>query len=207
MKCEALLSLSSVILSLAVLPGAIQAQSAAAAAAGNSAERAISLRMVSVQTVVDKTLDGKALQPGAEFQVTLVQKVKLNDGQELPKGTTLAGTVVSNSKENDKTKLAVRFTEARLKGGKTIPISAIVTGLYNGGSLNAQYGSNSWAPGQVEVEQSNASGGLALTSRIGVDNSGSFQSKKDSVRIDRGNALFLAIAPAEASGSASATGK
>ena len=116
MKSQTLLSISSTILSLAILPGIAQAQSSSSAA-GGSGERAISLRMVAAQTVIDKTIEGKSLQPGQEFQVTLVQKIKLNDGQELPKGSTLAGTVASNGKDSSgNTKLSVRFTEARVKG-------------------------------------------------------------------------------------------
>ena len=208
MKREALFCLSSAILSLALLPGVIQAQSNASASADSSAEHAMSLRMVPAQTVFDKSLDGKGLQAGQEIQVTLVQKIKLNDGQELPKGTTLAGTVVSNGKaSNGNTKLSVRFTEARMKGGNTLPILAVVTGLYSGGSLNAQYGSNSWTPGQVNVEQSTAVSGLVLSSRVGTGDSGSFETKKDTVKIERGNALFLAIAPAEGAGSGTAAGK
>jgi len=207
MKRQTLLSISSAILSLAILPGIAQAQSSSSAA-GGTAERAISLRMVAAQTVIDKTIEGKSLQPGQEFQVTLVQKIKLNDGQELPKGSTLAGTVVSNGKDSSgNTKLGVRFTEARIKGGKTIPIQAVVTGLYSSGSLNAQYGTNSWTPGQVTVEQSNAANSLALSSRVGTGDSGVFETKKDSVKIDRGNALFLAIAPGEGAGAGTANGK
>ena len=207
MKNDVLLTFSSAIFSLALLPGALQAQTTAASA-NNSAEHAISLRMVAAQTVFDKAIEGKSIQPGQEFQVTLVQKIKLNDGQELPKGSTLAGTVVSNGKgTGGSTKLNVRFTEARVKGGKTIPIQAVVTGLYNSGSLNAQYGTNSWTPGQVNVEQSNAAGGLVLNSRVGTGDSGSFETKKDSVKIDRGNALFLAIAPSDGAGSGTANGK
>lgn len=208
MKREAFFCISSAILSLALLPGSLQAQSNGAAAADSSAEHALSLRMVAAQTVFDKSMDGKALQPGQEIQVTLVQKIKLNGGQELPKGTTLAGTVVSNGKaSNGNTKLSVRFTEARVKDGKAIPIQAVVTGLYDGGSLNAQYGTNSWTPGQVNVEQSSAVNGLVLSSRVGTEDSGSFETKKDAVKIDRGHALFLAIAPGEGAGSGTANGK
>ena len=208
MKREALFCLTSAILSLALLPGVLLAQSNSSAAADTSAEHAQSLRMVPAQTVFDKSLDGKGLQTGQEIQVTLVQKIKLNDGQELPKGTTLAGTVVSNGKaSNGSTKLSVRFTEARLKGGKALPIQAVVTGLYDSGSLNAQYGTNSWTPGQVNVEQNSAVSGLVLSSRVGAGESGSFETKKDAVKIDRGHALFLAIAPGEGAGSGTANGK
>lgn len=202
MKSEALLSISAAILSLAVFPTAINAQSTPSAD-NNSAEHALSLRMVPAQTVFDKALEGKNAQAGQEFQVTLVQKVKLNDGQELPKGTVLAGTIVNYANA----KLSVRITQAKLKDGKLIAIQAVITGLYDSGSLNAQYGTNSWTPGQVNVQQNSAVDGLRISSRVGTADSGTFEAKKENVKFDRGNALFLAIAPSEGSGTASATGK
>jgi hypothetical protein len=210
MKREGTISLCTAILSVAFLSGALQsnAQSGVAGAGKNdSAEHSASLRMVAAQTVFNKSLEGKNVKAGQEFEVSLVQKVKLNDGQELPKGTVLVGTIVtSNMQSSGNSKLAVRFTQARQKDGKTIPIQAVLIGLYDQGSLNAEYGSNGWDPGQVNVQQDKAAGGLILRSQVGAGDSGTLESKKDNVKVDRGSALFLAIAPGEGSGSVN-TGK
>ena len=163
--------------------------------------------MVSAQTVFNKSLEGKNLKPGQEFEVSLVQKIKLNDGQELPKGTVLVGTIVTDDMQAGNSKLTLRFVQARVKDGKTIPIQAVVTGLYDQGSLNAQYGNNGWAPGQVHVQQDKAAGGLALHSQVGSSESGTLESKKDNVKIDRGSSMFVAIALGDGSGAASNLGK
>lgn len=198
MKSNVMVSISAAIFSLTFFSGTFQvyAQNGTSGADNRSAERAISQRMVSAQTVVNKVLEGKKTKSGEGFEVELVQKVKLSDGQELPRGTTLAGTIVTDDMQAGSSKLVVRFTEARVKGGKTIPVQAVVIGLYDQGSLNAQYGNTGWNPGQVDVEQNSAAGGLSLHSRAGSGDSGTFESKKDNVKLDRGSALFVAIAPA-----------
>jgi hypothetical protein len=206
MKYEGTLSLCTAILSVAFLSSTIQsnAQSGAAGAGSNtSVEHSASLRMVSAQTVLNKSLEGKNVKAGQEIEVSLVQKVRLNDGQELPKGTVLVGTIVaSDMQSKGNSKLGFRFAQARTKEGKTIPIQAVIIGLYDQGSLNAQYGNNGWEPGQVNIQQEKAAGGLTLRSQVGAADSGTLESKKDDVKIDRGSALFLAIAPAEGSGAA-----
>jgi hypothetical protein len=93
--------------------------------------------------------------------------------------------------------LTLRFTQARLKDGKTVPVQAVITGAYSQDSLNARYGNSGWAPGQVSVEQNGTLGNLKLVSRVGAGDSGTFETKKDNVKLDRGSALSLAIAPGE----------
>ena len=205
MKCEGTISLYTAILSVAFLSGTIQsnAQSAAAGADNASADHSKSLHMVSAQAVFNKSLEGKNVKAGQEFEVNLVQNVKLSDGQELQKGTVLVGTILSaDMQASGNSKLCVRFAQARVKDGKTIPIQAVLTGLYDQDSLNAQYGNNGWVPGQVNVQQDKAAGGLTLRSRVGAGDSGTLESKKNNVKIDRGSALFLGIAPGEVSGTA-----
>jgi hypothetical protein len=200
MKFEGTISLCSVILSAAFLSSTIQSNAQSGAADGNaSVEHSTSLHMVPAPTVFNKSLEGKNIKPGQEFELSLTQKVKLNDGQELPKGTVLVGTIVTDDMQNGKSKLSFRIVQARVKDGKTIPIQAVATGLYDQGSLNAQYGNDGWTPGQVNVQQDKAAGGLTLHSQVGSSESGLLESKKDNVKIDRGSALFLAIAPGQSS--------
>jgi hypothetical protein len=204
MKSEGTISLFTVILSAAFLSSTIQSNAQSAAAGANaSQEHSTSLRMVSASAVFNKGLEGKDVKPGQEFEVSLTQKVKLNDGQELPKGTVLVGTIVADEIQGGNSKLSFRFVHARAKDGKSIPIQAVATGLYPQGSLNAEYGNNGWTPGQVSVQQDKAAGGLTLHSQVGSNDSGTFESKKDNVKIDRGSALFLGIAPGESSSAVS----
>lgn len=195
MRSSMLVSITAAFVFLSFLPSVNQAR-AQSGADNNAAGQAVSQKMVSVQTVVNKSLESKKAKTGDAFEVEIVQKAKLSDGQELPRGATLAGTIVSDDVQSGKSTLTLRFTEARLKGGKTIPVQAVITGLYDSGSLNAQYGNTGWTPGQVDVQQNAAPNGLTLHSHAGNDDSGTFESKKDNVKLDRGSALFLGVAPA-----------
>ena len=199
MKTQAMISMSAAVLSFAFFSVTAQAH-ATQADSNSSPDRALAMRMVPAQVVVTKTLDAKKAQAGQQFEVELSSKVKLQSGQELPKGSVLMGTIVTNdmnSKGNSK--LSLRFTQARLKDGKTVPVQALITGAYSQDSLNARYGTSGWAPGQVNVEQNGTLGGLNLTSRVGDNESGTFETKKDNVKLDRGSVLSLGIAASEGS--------
>ncbi len=210
MKREAMISLSAAVLSLAFFPGAAQARSNSSVSDANSvspAAKAVAQRMVPAQAVFTKTLDAKKAQQGQQFEVTLNQKVKLKNGEELPRGTILNGTIVTDQMHsNGESKLVLRFIQAHLKDGKTIPIRVAITGAYSQGSLDAQYGSD-WTPAETNIEQEGAMGSLVLHSRIGATNSGTFESaKKSDVKLDRGSALSLAIAPAKSASTANPSG-
>lgn len=200
MKREATISLSAAVLSLAFFPGPAQAQ-------GNNSsnlpsEQAEAQQMVPAQATFDKSFDAKKVQQGQQFEVTLNQKVKLKDSEELPRGTALEGTVVTDDMQsNGGSKLVLRFTQAHLKDGKTIPIRATITGVYSQGSLDAEYGGD-WTPSQLDIEQNEAMHGIDLHSRIGAENSGTFETKnKGDVKFDRGSTLALAIASGQSNGS------
>jgi len=199
MKIKAILSISATVLSVALIAGTVQAR-AAQAGSNTSADQALAMRMVSAQTVVNKTIDAKKTQAGQQFEVVLDSKVKMLGGQELPKGTVLVGTIVTSELNAKGTsKLVLHFTQARLKDGKTVPVQAVITGAYAQDSLNARYGNSGWNPGQVNVQQTGTLGSLTLTSRVGGADSGSFETKKDNVKLDRGSMLTLAIAPGDGS--------
>ena len=195
MKIQAIISVSAAALSFALIAGTVQAQSS-----NTTADQALAMRMVSAQTVVTKTIDAKKAQAGQQFEVVLDSKVKMQGGQELPKGTVLVGTIVTDELNSKGTsKLVLRFTQARLKDGKTVPVQAVITGAYSQDSLNARYGNSGWAPGQINVQQNGTLGSLNLISRVGSADSGSFETKKDNVKLVRGSTLTLAIAPGEGS--------
>jgi hypothetical protein len=201
MKSQAMIS--AAVLSFAFFSGSVQAR-AAQADSNPSTGHALAMRMVPAQVVVTKTIDAKKAQAGQQFEMELSSKVKLQSGQELPKGAVLVGTIVTDEVNAKGTsKLSLRFTQARLKDGKTVPVQAVITGAYSQDSLNAQYGNSGWAPGQINVQQNGTLGSLNLISQVGGNDSGTFETKKDNVKLDRGSALSLAIAPGEGS---SATG-
>jgi hypothetical protein len=198
MKSQAIISMSAAVLSIALSSGTMQARAAQSESGNTPAEKALAMRMVPAQVTVTKTLDAKKAQAGQQFEVEITSKVKLQSGQELPKGSVLIGTIVTDElNAKGSSKLTLRFTQARLKDGKTVPVQAVITGAYSQDSLNARYGNSGWAPGQVSVEQNGTLGNLKLVSRVGAGDSGTFETKKDNVKLDRGSALSLAIAPGE----------
>ena len=197
MKSQAMIAMSAAVLSFAFLPGTVQI--CAAQTDSNSTDsHALAMRMVPAQVEVTKTIDAKKAQAGQQFEVELTSKVKLQSGQELPKGAVLVGTIVSDQmNSNGTSKLTLRFTQARLKDGKTVPVQAVITGAYPQDSLNARYGNSGWVPGQINIQQNGTLGSLKLSSRVGDGDSGTFETRKDNVKIDRGSALSLAIAPGD----------
>jgi hypothetical protein len=194
MKSQAMISLSAAVLSFAFFSSAVQARAVQGDSSNSSAEHALAIRMVPAQVTITKSLDAKKAQAGQQFETELSSKVKLQGGHELPRGTVLVGTIVSDElNSNGTSKLTLRFTQARLKDGKTIPVQAVITGIFSEGSLNAQYGNNTWTPSQINILQSSAVGGLSLRSHIGGADSGTLETKKDNVKLNRGSALSIAI--------------
>ncbi len=58
-------------------------------------------------------IDAKKDQPGQEVKAKLVNKVRLEDGTELPAGTLLIGEIAQDDLNmNGKAKLALQFTHA-----------------------------------------------------------------------------------------------
>ena len=203
MKREAAISLSIAVASLALLcPQFLHAGSVAGA---QPAKRAVSAdaqkrdagMMVPAQAALAKELDSKKMQPGHKFQAVLSNVVHLKSGLELPRGTILLGMVTTDQMEVKGTsRLALRFTQAKLKNGKVIPIMATIMGISPPayGSLDNQT-ANSWDGKTLQMDQVDAISGVDLHSAIARRNSGVFVSnKKDDVKLSAGSQMALAIA-------------
>lgn len=200
MKSEARISLSIAACSLAfLLTGSVQAlastnptNSAGTRAKAGAGE---ATQMVRAEAVLLKSLDARDAQPGQQFRALLSDKVKLKDGTELPRGAELIGTVSrDNTHSNGASSLALRFTQADLKNGKTVPIKATIVSVYNTDSSEAA-DPNDWTPGVLQMVQENAISGVDLHSKIADANSGVFIAKgKDDVKLPQGFGIALAIA-------------
>jgi ribosomal protein S6E (S10) len=153
-----------------------------------------------------KTLDAAHEQPGATVNAKLQGKVGLTNGTELPGGTMLLGKVaVDDMQQAGRSKLALRFDQARLKDGTTVPIRATIVGFYSPGGGDAEINpgdrdpmiSNNWTAKTLQMDQEDAAPGVDLHSKISSHNSGVFvSSKKDDIKLRGGSELQLAIAPA-----------
>jgi hypothetical protein len=92
---------------------------------------------------------------------------------------------------------AVRFDQARLKDGKTLPIKATIVAIRRSASDSGYADSNDWTSQTLMVEQLNAVSGADLHSQIGDNDSAVFVSaRKHDVKVPARTQLNLAIAPA-----------
>ncbi len=166
--------------------------------------------MVPATVKLAKKLDAQNDLQGSEFNAKLTQAVQLKNGPELPKGTTLVGTVATDDIQMDGvSKLAVRFTEAKVTGGETVPIKATIVQEYppvgftrSGWPIPTEGPRrwdntllpNVWSPGILRVEQIGALKNVNMLSNVASRNSGVFMSTRtDDVKLMRGSRLQLAL--------------
>lgn len=159
--------------------------------------------MVRARATLLHKLDAHDTAPGYQFRAKLADNVHLNDGVELHRGDTLLGNVVTDDMNTTgRSRLAIRFSQAMLKNGQTIPIKATIVAAYAPGDLvndedfdQYQQVPNSWNDGTLRIDQINALHNVDLHSRIASHDSGVFVSTKDSdVKIPAGSEMALAIA-------------
>lgn len=206
MKYQSALSLPVLAACLVFLgPSFAAARSTASSTASDAtnastAGRNDAMKMVPAQAALVKPLSAKNMREGQKFQARLSDKVDLKNGPVLPKGTNLVGRVVKDQvNQNGESTLTLRFTQARLQNGKTIPIKATIVGLYSVSNQYAQsYGAvqtpNYWTPKTLQVDQINALGHVDLHSKIAAINSGVLQSSKSNIHFSSGTEFALAIA-------------
>ena len=157
-----------------------------------------------------KALDSRTVRPGQTFQARLDQTVHLKNGPELKSGTILLGEVTADKTQNGKDRLSLRFTEARLKGGKTVPIKATVIEVappaFNA-SANLANDSGLWNPQTLRVDQLGVLRDVDMHSNIASRNSVTFVSEDNhDVKLASQSQMFVAIAPQPAAQSSSGNG-
>ncbi len=209
MKHKARTSLSIAATCLAfLLPQLTLAQSSANSErmsndSTQASARSEAMQMVPVEVTLTRELNARKVEPGYKFQTTLQDKVQLKNGPELPRGTVLTGTVVSDKMQAGGTsRLALRFTKAELKDGMRIPIEAAIVGVLGppGGWGTFGYGNapspgEQWNSGILKMDVIGVEPGVDLHSSIGAKNSGVFVStKKSDVKLADGSRITLAIA-------------
>ena len=155
--------------------------------------------LVPAEVALNKTLDARKDQPGAAFEATLKSAVHLKDGTELPKGTLLEGKVAAaDAKSKGALELSLVFTDAKLKGGKVVPIEATIVGLADpaiGTDSNSSYdGPTPWNGSATQFDLTGALDNVDLHSTIGSENSGTLvASGKGDVKMSSGSRLSLAL--------------
>ena len=160
-------------------------------------------QMVPAQAQLAQTLATKNLQSGEQFKAVLKGKVQLKNGVELPRGTTLIGTVSSEpAPQGAKSELALRFTQADLKNGKMVPIEATIVGVTppvteNTAPAEMLYNPppDAWDGQTVSFDVNDALSGIDLHSRIAGQNSGNFVSTRSNLKLGARTQIALAIGP------------
>ncbi len=162
--------------------------------------------MKPVSAILTHSLDADKDHQGETVQARLSQKVTLAGGTELPRNTILLGEVTTDDMhQQGVSKLALRFDQARLKDGTTVPVRATIVGYYAPSTIETDLGPeessmpNDWTAKTVQLDQLNVASGVDLHSKISSKNSGVFvTTKKDDVKLGAGSEIQFAIAPARA---------
>ena len=157
-------------------------------------------QMVPADARLVSNFDAKKSQSGRQFEAVVNRNVHLKDGTELPHGTVLVGTVATDQMQAGGTStLALRFTEAKLKDGKSFPIRAMIAEIA-GPPEDVGYTDGSddplpWDGQTYQVNEIGAAHDADLHSSITDANSGVLVSaKKDDIKLAAGSQLSLAIA-------------
>jgi hypothetical protein len=168
-------------------------------ASADSAGASEAAQMVSALATLPHTLDADKDHLDSTFEVELSHKVTLSNGTVLPSHTVLNGRVTRDDMQTEgKSEFALRFDQAQLRDGKTVPIKATIVNITRPSSGDEGYDASSdWTSQTLTVEQLNALSGVDLHSEIASNNSVVFVStKKHDVKVPAGTELKLAIGPA-----------
>jgi hypothetical protein len=205
-----LLTPSSILFAQAANAQPGQNSQSAAETAGATQE---ATKMVAATAAFISIVDSQKVSPGTQVKLRLKGKVRLENGPVLPSGTILVGQVVDDSTQSGKAKIALRFTEADIKGGQVVPVKATIVDVYQetteiaAGQYNVSGISLTWDNKTLGVNQSDAIPGIDLHSKIASPNSGVFVStKKTDIKFSPAVELELAIAPVSKSTQQSGNG-
>jgi uncharacterized lipoprotein YbaY len=156
-------------------------------------------QMIPALATLPHTLDADKDHLDSTFEAELSRKVTLSNGTVLPSHTMLTGKITRDDMHAGGTsEFALRFDQAQLKNGKTVPIKATIVDIKHPSfDIDDSAASNDWTDKTLTVEQVNVFSGVDLHSEIASNNSAVFVSnKKHDVKVPAGSELKLAIGPA-----------
>lgn len=185
-------------LALAAVMAAVSLPALAQSASADSAAASEAAQMVGAIAELPHPLDTDKTSPETTFQAELNQKITLSNGTVLPAHTVLIGKVTRDDKQAAGTsEFALRFEQAKLKDGKSLPIKATIIDIERP-TFDPQYAaSNDWTSRTLTVQQLNVVSGVDMHSQIASNDSAVFVStKKHELKVPAGSRLKLAIAPA-----------
>jgi uncharacterized lipoprotein YbaY len=174
-------------------PGSQTMQASADSSGANEAAR-----LVPATATLPHSLDADKDHLDSTIEAELDHKVTLSDGTVLPSHTVLNGKITRDDMQAaGKSEFALRFDQAQLKDGKTVPIKATIVDIRHPSSDTEDYAeSNDWTNQTLSVQQLNVVSGVDLHSEIAGNDSAVFVStKKHGVKVPAGSELKLAIGP------------
>lgn len=107
-----------------------------------------------IQAELTKHIDSKHAKVGDEVMAKTTSTATLADGTRLPKGTKLLGHVTEVSRESGRdgtSRLAFAFNQAVLRGGREVPIHAVLRSLMAPRALSADADSGFGSDAQMNA--------------------------------------------------------
>ncbi|MFT4114828.1 hypothetical protein [Silvibacterium sp.] len=137
-------------------------------------------------------LNTKSAMQGQIVTVQLTNTIHTRDGVELPRGTQLLGKVdaVKSAKDHGPAKLALTFSQARLKDGKTFPIKAT---LVNYSSANDDGGTPLPVHPDSVIDEAGPIGDTRLHSAVKEEVSGTLTSQRGDIKLPEGTQFLVAV--------------
>jgi hypothetical protein len=175
------------------------------------------IQMANVNANIEKGVDAKKAKPGDSITAKTVTPGTLNDGTGIPPGSILEGHVDSatKSEHHGDSTLVVTIDKLHIKGGKVIPVKAIVVKVSSlapvfggAGAADEQHFDRPARSAQSSVPNGDHGGvsengsskgphpveGLTVTSSVKDSNSGTFTQKRDNVRLTNENQIEVSMA-------------
>jgi uncharacterized lipoprotein YbaY len=198
-KTLALMAVISALSMTALAQSASGPDSQSAQASSDLAGAREAAQMVSAIAILPHALDADKDHLDSTIEAELDHKVTLSDGTVLPSHTVLNGKITRDEMQSaGKSEFALRFDQAQLKNGKTVPIKATIVDIASPGFNSDSYAAfNDWTSQTLRVQEPNVVSGVDLHSEIASNDSADFVStKKHDVKVPAGSELKLAIGPA-----------
>lgn len=200
MKHKATLSWSLAVASVACLGSQVAfARSHANMSAMTSDADAGTSQMVPAEAMLAKPLELGKAQAGQTVEAKLSDGVHLKNGTDLPRGTELVGTVVTDQPgTSGANQVALRFDQAKLKNGTSVPVKVMIVGMAKpviDVAGNVEPTINPWTDSTSKIDQVDVLPGVDLHSNISSDNSGVLATTKSDMRLGRNIQICLAIGP------------
>ena len=172
----------------------------------SSRAQASTTQAVPAKAELVKSLSAKNAKAGDVVAAKLTSEVKLPDGTTLPRNTMITGKVDTVSAANsgdDVSKLTLTFDNAQVKGGKTVPVKAMIVRIsspFNPADTNDK-ASLSIGPTTIPEDQAvkfvpGAKGSFGLESDMQSSTSGTVTRSGSDVELARGTDMLLAVSGA-----------